>query len=98
MLLYPEGLFERARVQKSVLVGSSIGDYDWGTLSLPTPTEHDDIAYASFRIVGESKKEIIRDLRELFGIDQENMFPDLEGYAQANAFTQEILVPEILEP
>jgi hypothetical protein len=80
---HPEGLFERARVQQSVLLTSPFADLAWGTLQL----EHDAYSkpYVAFRIPAANKDAIRGQLKMVFNMDEESMFPDLTGYAQAHS-------------
>ncbi len=82
----PPGVSSRIAVQHSQFMYSKVFDSPHGSLVLP----HDESAYRRYEISKKVKSEALEVLTEVFDVNKINIFPDIDGFAQANSVSQDI--------
>lgn len=81
----PTGISPRMAVQHSQFIYSKISQAKTGSLLFPE--SHN---YRLFKVTPAVKRESIEVLREVFDIDRSVLFPDLDGFSEAQAWNVDI--------
>lgn len=79
----PPKISPRIAVQHSQFIYSKVSDDQKGSLCFPEK-------YLLFEITPQLKKDSLKVLAETFDIDQSTLFPDFDGFSQANSVFQDI--------
>lgn len=82
----PPGVSSRIAVQHSQFIYSKVIESPSGSLITPD----DDKAYRRFEITKKVKAEALEVLFEVFDISRANVFPDIDGFSQANSVNEDI--------
>ncbi|NRF16336.1 FRG domain-containing protein [Vibrio coralliilyticus] len=75
----------RITAQHSQFIYSKVMQCSSGSLAFPS----DESAYRKFELTPELKEEALAVLFEVFDINKSNIFPDLDGFAQANSVLED---------
>ncbi|MFW1378057.1 FRG domain-containing protein [Vibrio parahaemolyticus] len=80
------GVSARIAAQHSQFMYSKVMQSPSGSLAFPS----DERAYRKFELTPELKEEALQVLFEVFDINKSNIFPDMDGFAQANSVSEDI--------
>lgn len=81
----PPNISSRIAVQHSQFIYSSVANSLSGSLKLP-----EGKAFRKFKITPSIKEESLEILTEVFDIDRSNIFPDIDGFSNANSVNEDI--------
>jgi len=82
----PPSVSSRVAVQHSQFIYSNVFDNPSGSLATP----NDKKAFRKYELSKKVKAEALEVLFEVFDISRENVFPDIDGFAQANSVNKDI--------
>ncbi|CAH1608282.1 FRG domain-containing protein [Vibrio jasicida] len=80
------GVSARIASQHSQFIYSKVINSPSGSLAFPS----EEGAYRKFELTPELKEEALDILFEVFDINKSNIFPDMDGFAQANSVSEDI--------
>jgi hypothetical protein len=80
------GVSARIAAQHSQFMYSKVMQSPSGSLAFPS----DKRAYRKFELTPELKEDALQVLFEVFDINKSNIFPDMDGFAQANSVSEDI--------
>ena len=82
----PPGVSSRIAVQHSQFMYSKVFDSLSGSLATPDDAK----AFRKYELSKKVKAEALEVLFEVFDISRENVFPDIDGFAQSNSVNHDI--------